>query len=154
MEAVTSEKLGSFSNGYSTAEASATMDRQYETAETEHVSHSEQEEKKTFVITGRFRDESTAAERGNVLLCKMETVPLEFSHSRGCRCGLNRAHFSAVHRGKLFGTESLKTYEFGNTRTRYVSYLFAPCPQKFKFVSVCAWTCESVKQFGSNNTQR
>ena len=48
---MSTETLGSsYANGYSTAET--TMSKQYETAETEQVSHMEQEEKKTFVITG------------------------------------------------------------------------------------------------------
>ncbi len=56
IESTTAESVGSFANGFSSSEAntSTTMERQYETAETEQVSHMEQEEKKTFVITGNW----------------------------------------------------------------------------------------------------
>ena len=53
VESVSTNTLqSSYANGYSTAET--TMSKQYETAETEQVSHMEQEEKKTFVITGLY----------------------------------------------------------------------------------------------------
>ncbi len=54
IESVTTESLesGRYANGTEEASATTTLDREYETAETEQVSHMEQEERKTFVITG------------------------------------------------------------------------------------------------------